>query len=565
MRRTGDWFLIAAGAVLLELGGLAATPLLDRDEARFAEASRDMQARGDAVVPYFNGTPRYHKPILPYWLQWASFVIVGGPSESGVRLPSVLAGAALAVAVYELGRTMFSRRAGLWASLLTCSSPLWWVESRLGTADAELGAAVAATFLCLYRAGLPGRRCAWGWGLGAGASLGLATLAKGPVAPAIVALAALASALLGIGRRGQGEAKARRAGALLAGAAAYLMVVLPWTIAAAARTAGDFLREGVLYHFLGRATQSYEGHRMFPGAHTLLLAATCFPWSTLLPQSALLLVRRVREGDDRARFLLGWIIGPLAMFEAAASRLPHYTLPIVPALALAAAWLIADGIEHRAEGGGVRPGRFQRGPALALLGATALAATAIPLLRWLRPEARTSIAAAGPGLLAVLATLGAGGALSFLTLERNPERSLAATLLSWCAALALTGTLILPALPPLQFSRAVARAIAAESPGPEDRVLLVSFSEPSLIFYLRRDLFSSPGQVVEARGKHAVEVLRGGRVPAWIVATEIELAEIESGSGWPVRRTRRLSGINLQKGRREDLCLALAVPPAPAR
>src|SRR5262245_56209267 len=129
-----DRLLIAAAAILLELGGLGSTPLFDRDEARFAEAARDMRARGDPLVPHFNGEPRYHKPILAYWLIWASFAALG-ETEAAVRLPSVLSTAALAVVVYELGLLFYSRRAGLLAALLLLCAPLVWFEGRVGTAD----------------------------------------------------------------------------------------------------------------------------------------------------------------------------------------------------------------------------------------------------------------------------------------------------------------------------------------------------------------------------------------------------------------------------------------------
>ena len=57
-------------------------PLVDRDEPRFAEASREMIERGDYVVPYFNNRYRFDKPPLTYWFQVASFRALGK-----IRLP----------------------------------------------------------------------------------------------------------------------------------------------------------------------------------------------------------------------------------------------------------------------------------------------------------------------------------------------------------------------------------------------------------------------------------------------------------------------------------------------
>ncbi len=47
-------------------------PLMDRDEPRFAEASREMLETGNWVVPHLNGEDRFDKPPLIYWLQAGS-------------------------------------------------------------------------------------------------------------------------------------------------------------------------------------------------------------------------------------------------------------------------------------------------------------------------------------------------------------------------------------------------------------------------------------------------------------------------------------------------------------
>ena len=92
----GGWSLreawALAGALALAwiyLGlGTASLPLMDRDEPRFAEASREMLAGGDWVVPRLNGGHRFDKPPLIYWMQAACMRWLGR-SEAAVRLPSV--------------------------------------------------------------------------------------------------------------------------------------------------------------------------------------------------------------------------------------------------------------------------------------------------------------------------------------------------------------------------------------------------------------------------------------------------------------------------------------------
>ncbi|CAN5452829.1 hypothetical protein BH18VER2_BH18VER2_15430 [soil metagenome] len=92
-------------------------PLVDRDEPRFAEASREMIERGNYIVPYFNNRYRFDKPPLTYWCQVASFRVFG-ENPFAARLPSVLAAALTAVAVYAWGRRLGLGRAAFWAAII---------------------------------------------------------------------------------------------------------------------------------------------------------------------------------------------------------------------------------------------------------------------------------------------------------------------------------------------------------------------------------------------------------------------------------------------------------------
>jgi hypothetical protein len=97
--------------------------------------------------------------------------------HDGDGAPSLLCGAALAVLTYEIGRVLFSRRAGFLAALLVSAAPLAWIESRVGTADAALAAALAATFLSTWKAGTSPRPAApaalAGGALGLGVPVGV--------------------------------------------------------------------------------------------------------------------------------------------------------------------------------------------------------------------------------------------------------------------------------------------------------------------------------------------------------------------------------------------------------
>ena len=72
-----NYALLFFGCVLFHMAGTWSLPLIDRDEPRFAEASREMIERGDYIVPRFNNQLRLDKPPLTYWAQTASYRVFG--------------------------------------------------------------------------------------------------------------------------------------------------------------------------------------------------------------------------------------------------------------------------------------------------------------------------------------------------------------------------------------------------------------------------------------------------------------------------------------------------------
>src|SRR5688572_5465910 len=96
-------------AFLAGLPGLIAMPPLDRDEARFAQATTQMLETGDFVVIRFQDGPRFKKPVGIHWLQAASVKVLSSPEAREIwayRLPSLL-GAMLAAAACAWGAAAF--------------------------------------------------------------------------------------------------------------------------------------------------------------------------------------------------------------------------------------------------------------------------------------------------------------------------------------------------------------------------------------------------------------------------------------------------------------------------
>src|SRR2546423_11696000 len=153
--RRGGWpngirpyVLLCFVCLILYLPGLAAIPPLDRDEARFAQATRQMLDTGDFVRIRFQDEARNKKPIGIYWLQAAAVWAFSSAHSSAIwpyRLPSALAATAAVLLTFGFGARLFeSRPAGFIAAVLTASALGVGVEAHLAKTDAALLAPIVA-------------------------------------------------------------------------------------------------------------------------------------------------------------------------------------------------------------------------------------------------------------------------------------------------------------------------------------------------------------------------------------------------------------------------------------
>src|SRR5213592_2108555 len=74
--------VLLAVALLGFLPGFSSIPPIDRDEARFAQATKQMVETGDYIDIRFQDEVRYKKPVGIYWLQAS---IVKAASATGFR------------------------------------------------------------------------------------------------------------------------------------------------------------------------------------------------------------------------------------------------------------------------------------------------------------------------------------------------------------------------------------------------------------------------------------------------------------------------------------------------
>ncbi len=308
---------------LLYLLRLGAAPLFDVDEGAFAEATRELLASGDWGHTTLNGTDRFDKPILVYWLQALSMALLGA-NEWGARLPSALCVLAATVAAGRFAARRWGESTGALAVLVLGSCLGLLAIGRASTADGLLNALLIATGLSLWRFAESGERSSLRW---AYFWCGLGLLAKGPVAVVVPGGALLLWSLCSDRGRTALRALAEPLGWLIA-----LGVALPWYLYALQRHGMAFVEGFFLRHNVERFTGTLEGHGGGFLYYLVMLPLLLLPWSPLL---VVVLARaRALWREPLARFLLLWAGFVFALFSASGTKLPHYMLYGVAPLAL---------------------------------------------------------------------------------------------------------------------------------------------------------------------------------------------------------------------------------------
>ncbi len=350
-RSTGALVLLACAAAYLT--GLGGYPLADPDESRCAEIAREMLERGDWVTLTVNYTPYFEKPPLMHWLVAGSMSLFG-EREFAVRLVPAVLGVAGMLVAWWLATLASDRRLAAPAACVLATTPCYFAVARAPIVDMLFGVTFAGA-LTAWLASRSPRRGAVGWAVLAGAFLGLAILAKGPVA------LVLAAGVLGgdwalrrlyrTERRAWAPALARALPALAVASA----VAVPWFLAAQARDPRFLHYYFVIGHF-ERYTGAGADEHARPLLYYLGMVPLCMlPWALFWPRAVGEWVRELaRRGLAAARpagpwgsYLAAWALTIPAFYSLSSCKLPQYALPAFWPIAVWSAGLLDRWCETR--------------------------------------------------------------------------------------------------------------------------------------------------------------------------------------------------------------------------
>jgi 4-amino-4-deoxy-L-arabinose transferase-like glycosyltransferase len=557
-RRSGiphGWaaLILLALTLLLELPGFSSLPPMDRDEPRFAQATKQMLETGDFVAIRFQDEARNKKPVGIYWLQ---AVTVAAGEALGVpdarrtiwlyRVPSLLGALTAVLATYWTALALTDRRSALVGAALFAGSVILTVESHLAKTDAVLLATNVIAMGALarvYRGAreTPAGRPPWGLLLAFWTAIGVGVLIKGPITPMVPAFAAV---VLSVNDRNVRWFAALRPAL---GFAWVLILVLPWFVLILFRTHGAFLADSVGHDMLGKVAGSQESHGAPPGTYLVAFWLTAWPMAPFAALAVADAWRRRRETS--VSFLLAWIVPTWILFEIVPTKLPHYVMPVYPAVAILTAHLLASE---------TRPGTRPRWVAAlvfsllavlpvvvagALVGGTGLLWTQLPWAAYV-----------SGGAVVILAFICAGLAARRLQVGAFPAAAMLALVAAAAINLFVLGYLLRPSVSDLlAVSGHAARAERtwAEQSGCGDRLRVATAGdhEPSLVFLTGTDLLLTTPE-------GAADFLKNGACRAALIESRGEAAfRAALGDAAEMHLAARVPGTAINGSKHLDIAL----------
>jgi 4-amino-4-deoxy-L-arabinose transferase-like glycosyltransferase len=527
--------LLLGFCLIAFLPGFFQIPPVDRDEARFAQATKQMVERNEYVDIRFQDEVRYKKPVGIYWLQAAA---VKAGEALGIknalhtiwlyRLPSLFGATGAVLLTYWAALAFVSRRTALLAALMMASSVLLGVEARLAKTDATLllfcvaaMGALARVYLCCRRT--PERRVEWPMPALLWTAMAGGILIKGPLILMFVGLTVLT---LSIADRSLRWIKQLR---LLPGFLWMLLLVSPWFIAIIVKSGDSFFAQSLGHDMLDKITSGQEAHGAPPGLYLLLFWVTFWPGAVLAVIATPAIWRARREPG--ARFLLAWLVPSWIVFEAVMTKLPHYVLPLYPAIAILIAGIV--------EGGGLSKNRWLVPGTAGWFIFPSVIAIAVPI-GFFMLNRDIGLLAWPSAAAAVIAGLFAWWLYEVDGAERALLRSFAASVFVAFTVYGVTFPL-LPALFPSALVAAEVRAAGCPQP---HLASTYAYQEPSLVFLLGTDTRFTDGA-------GAADFMNNGPCRFALVDGRSERNFVQRANAVGLRYTlsQRIDGFNISNGK----------------
>lgn len=557
-RRRAEWIVVLV-CLLLYLPGFFSMPAIDRDEARFVQASRQMLDAAswhDLVVPMIQDRPRLQKPPLIYWIQSASAWCLSGRIFGNAyaiadavwmyRVPSLVAAIVVCLMTMRMARRFYAPPAATLAGVLMACNPVMFWEARQGRSDMVMMAFMVTSIYALWRIlERPSITPRFRHVILLWLMVSLGVLTKGPVPLMVILLGLLVISAL------ERSTSAWRRVRPVTGSVIVALPISIWVWLLSKEIDLPIYLARVWQETGGRAASAMEGHGGPAGYHLVLVYAAFFPGCMLaipavkrsfsravrISGQGWSIVRSMRVKHRPEVFMLSLLLPSWIVFEASGTKLPHYTLPLYPLLAIMSARMVfaAGRMQALRKRVLVLLLRFY-GIFCGVLPILALAVAGYMLYR----GGRLIDAAGIIGIGMVVGVLCMSACLNFISNRRYLAAQCCGVLSLLCAAIPLG--YCAGEWPDMQLSRNVAKVIDQHDPSGKRPVAAVSLHEDSVIFETRgRAQRVNEWQLKEWLQTHpdAIVILDFKRAQYWSRFAAIE----------------RVVGLNYSNGKPKDLVI----------
>jgi len=352
------WIILFLLTLTSAAPGVFSLPALDRDESRFAQASKQMLETGDYIRIRYQDELRNKKPAGIHWLQAGATAAFSDAEDLQIwsyRVPSWIGASLATLAAFWCGLVLIGRRAAFLGAAMFGATLLLTSEAHISKTDGVLVFLTTLGMGALARLYIRqdnDKRLALLFWL----AMGLGFLIKGPVTPMVAAFA-MAVLYVWDGRKHDWM----RSLLWWPGPALFVILVLPWFIWIQLATDGQYVQGAVGKDLKDKLVSASEGHGGLPGYHLLHIPAWFFPGSLLFapmivltwqairtkaadlraglaPLDGIANAPHVQAGRDEAyaglKYLVAWAVPTWIFFELLLTKLSHYILPAYPAFAL---------------------------------------------------------------------------------------------------------------------------------------------------------------------------------------------------------------------------------------
>lgn len=519
-------YLIIIGIIL----GMSLFPALnlqplDRDEARYMQATTQMLETKDFINIRFQDEARNKKPVGIHWMQSISAGLTKDfdtRTPFGFRIISMLGAMLAAISTFLLGSKLFDKRIGFLAAIFLSISVLLSTEAHIAKTDAMLAGFIALSVYGLAKIRFENKTNLIFW-----FGLSMSILIKGPVGPMVIGLMI---ALLAILER---DIKWAKPILNLKGFALLLLITLPWFIMIGIKTNGQFYIDAIGKDLGEKISGKHENKSQPPGVYILLSPIILWP-------SCLFLLAGIRAAikdfaDSRIKFLVAIIIPAWLVFEAMPAKLVHYTLPVHFAICILMAY-------------GLMRGHFIKWAKWIGIGLFIIASLAISAIPLIIDEEKLFLNIE----ILIFLVVFLSSIIALIMVLKNNKFSVLALIASAVLFANLTNAYFLPNFAPLNLSVQISNELIDLKLHPRINntpVLVGSgYQEPSLIFLTRTD----------SRLDSAINAVKYAKPNSPVVIEEKEIEKFKSGlKNLEFQDLRQIKGLNYSKG--DDVIIHIGI------